>query len=116
MGNFTRPIELAPRYLNQPILPGWQFSLFQIDLGNSGDPDMENALIDSVGSYGRQIGHIADALDAVLHKLGLDHPDALAADADLSDDQKKAVQTFLDDVTTVRTVKRTHASGSGPTA
>ena len=116
MGNFTRPIEMAPLNLNQPILPGWQFSLFQIDLGNSGDPDLENALIDSVGSYGRQIGHIADALDAVLHKLGLDRPDALAADAELSDDQKKAVQTFLDDVTTVRTVKRTHAPGNGATA
>ena len=57
-----------------------------------------------------------DALDAVLHKLGLDRPDMLAADADLNDDQKKAVQTFLDDVTTVRTVKRTHAPATGAVA
>lgn len=109
MGDFSRPIELAPRYLNEPILPGWQFSLFQINLGKSANPDMEDALIDSVGSYGRQIGHVADALEAVLHKLGLDRADALNADADLNGDQKIAIRTFLDDVATVRTLKRTHA-------
>ena len=109
MGDFTRPIELAPRYLNEPILPGWQFSLFQINLGKSGNPDMEDALIDSVGSYGRQIGHVADALEAVLHKLGLDRADTLDADADLNADQKITIRTFLDDVATVRTLKRTHA-------
>lgn len=110
MGNFTRPIELTPRYLSEPILPGWQFSLFRVDLGSSGNPDMEEAIIDSVGSYGRQIGHVADALEAVLHKFGLDRPDTLARDADLDEAQKQAIRTFLDDVATVRTVKRNHAA------
>ena len=106
MSKFSRPIEMAPRYLNQPILPGWQFSLFQIDLGESGDPGMEDRMIEDVGSYGRQIGHVAEALEAVLHKLGLDQSDQRNADPDLSPEQRKAIEVFLDDAAAVRTIKR----------
>ena len=106
MGNYSRPIQLAPDFLTQPILPGWQFSLFRIDLGTSGDPGTEDAVIDAVGSYGRQIGHVAEALEAIICKLGLDKPDVLAADDTLTDKQKQAVRALLDDVVTVRTVKR----------
>ncbi len=46
-----------------------QFSLFTINLGRSADPEMERMILDEVGSYGRQIGRIADALGVVLERL-----------------------------------------------
>ena len=49
--------RLAPYRLNQPILPGWftgaQFGLFNISLGQSAAPEVESAVLDEVGSYGR---------------------------------------------------------------
>ena len=64
-------IQLAPENLEQSILPGWQFSLFSVNLGDSSDPAMEKAAIQKVGSYGKQIGHLAEALEVVIERLGL---------------------------------------------
>ena len=58
--------RLAPYRLNQPILPGWftgaQFGLFNINLGQSAAPEVESAVLDEVGTYGRQLGRIGEAL------------------------------------------------------
>ncbi len=39
-----------------------------INLGGSGNPAQEQDMLDHVGSYGRQIGWLCDALEAVLKK------------------------------------------------
>jgi hypothetical protein len=52
-----------------------QFGFININLGNSGDPKIEQEVLDEVGSYGRQLGRIGDAL-AVLIK----HADKKALD------------------------------------
>jgi len=43
MANVTIPIQFAPGTLEQPILPGWQFSLFSVNLGESSNPEVEKA-------------------------------------------------------------------------
>jgi hypothetical protein len=35
MANVSVPIQMAPTNLDQPILPGWQFSMFNVDLGQT---------------------------------------------------------------------------------
>lgn len=44
-----------------------QFGFINVNLGNSGNPEIEQEVLDEVGSYGRQLGRIGDAL-AVLIK------------------------------------------------
>jgi hypothetical protein len=99
------PVQLAPESLYQPILPGWQFSLFSINLGASSNAEMERATIQQVGSYGKQIGHLAEALEVVIKQLKL-----LDAKG-LSQDDRDALQVFLGDVAAVRGVKAKNASG-----
>ena len=48
-----------------------QFGLININLGQSSDPDLEQSILDEVGSYGRQIGQISDALDVLLRHVPL---------------------------------------------
>jgi hypothetical protein len=55
-----------------------------------------------VGSYGKQIGHLAEALEVVIKRLGLF--DA----ADLPQEDRDAIQVFLGDVAAVRNVKAGH--------
>ena len=70
-------VSLAPSQLTQTINPwtwnlgGAQFGLFNIDLGQSSDPALERQILDDVGSYGRQIGQIGDALGVVLKHVDL---------------------------------------------
>jgi uncharacterized membrane protein (UPF0182 family) len=50
----------------QPINPGWTFGNLTINEQNSSAPDTERDIV-AVDSYGRQLGHVIDAL-AVLIK------------------------------------------------
>jgi len=104
MADVTIPIQFAPGTLDQPILPGWQFSLFSVNLGESSDPEVEKAAIERVGSYGRQIGHIAEALEVIVEHLGL------LDDRELTDRQKDAIKVLLGDVAGARSVKKARAA------
>ncbi len=61
---------LAPNRLTQTINPwSWtfgDFSLFTVNLGKSAAPDVEARVLDEVGSYGRQLGRIGDALAVIV--------------------------------------------------
>ncbi|MCF3642242.1 hypothetical protein LXM94_19925 [Rhizobium sp. TRM95111] len=46
-----------------------QISLFHIDLGPSGDPDVEAEVLSDVASYGRQIGRMQDVLLVLVDRL-----------------------------------------------
>ena len=62
----------APDRLFQSILPwfqGAQFGLFNVILGSTRSPDLEQTILDDVGSYGRQLGRIGDALKVILDHL-----------------------------------------------
>jgi hypothetical protein len=95
------PIQwhLAPSSLTQPILPNWQFHLFNVNLGSSSNPSVEQAALEKVGSYGRQIGHLAEALELIVKKTKLlDSPD-------LTPDERDVLQVFLGDVSAIRQIK-----------
>jgi hypothetical protein len=63
---------------------GSQFGLINVNLGNTPDPEAEQAILDEVGTCGRQIGRIGDALSVLLRhldrsKLNRDERAAIAA-------------------------------------
>jgi len=101
MQTFSMPVswQLAPDALTQPILPNWQFHLFNVNLGTSSNPAVEQAVLDRVGSYGRQIGHLAEALELVVKKL------KLLDGKDLTPYERDVLQVFLGDVSAVRQIK-----------
>jgi hypothetical protein len=48
---------------------GGEFGFINIDLGNTQHPELEQQILDEVGSYGRQLGHIGDALEVIMRHL-----------------------------------------------
>ena len=62
-------LALAPNQLTQTINPwSWtfgNFSLLSVNLGTSKAPEVETRVLNEVGTYGRQLGRIGEALAAV---------------------------------------------------
>ncbi|MEO7169602.1 MAG: hypothetical protein ABIY39_04430, partial [Sphingomonas sp.] len=64
--------SLAPEKLWQAInpmtfyQPGAQYGFINIDLGATPKPEVEQDILDEVGSYGRQLGRIGDALEVLM--------------------------------------------------
>ncbi|WP_346912045.1 hypothetical protein [uncultured Roseibium sp.] len=50
---------------------GSQFGLININLGRSSAPEIEQDILTEVGSYGRQIGRIGEALEVLIDHLDL---------------------------------------------
>jgi hypothetical protein len=80
MARFRIPVELRSALsgdVTQTINPWtWifspqnsSFSLFSIDIGPSGDPGVEAEVLDSVASYGRQIGRLQEVVAMLLARL-----------------------------------------------
>jgi len=71
---------------------GSQFGLININLGKSSDPALEEQILNEVGTYGRQIGQMGDALEVLLNHVQLDN---------LTPDERKVITAFryqLDEV------------------
>lgn len=93
------PLQLAPGNFNQPILPNWSFNLFNVNLGASTNAAIEQEALQKVGSYGKQIGHLAEALELLIDRLKiLENPDLAQA-------EKDTLTVFLGDVAAVRKLK-----------
>jgi hypothetical protein len=75
----TFSFALAPEKLWQAINPwtfyqqGMQVGFINIDLGSTPAPETEQTILDEVGSYGRQIGRIGDALEVLLRHVPLEN-------------------------------------------
>jgi hypothetical protein len=65
-------------------------SLVNINIGSSGSPQTEEQILDKVGSYGRQIGRISDALYVLIEVL---KDDGLNA-SKLNVNQQNAIEAF----------------------
>jgi hypothetical protein len=66
---------------------GSQFGLININLGQSAEPQIEEEVLSDVGSYGRQLGRIGDALVVLLAHF---HPaEPLTADEGKAIDELK---------------------------
>jgi hypothetical protein len=99
VSNVYMPLQLAPSTLTQPILPNWSFNLFSVNLGATSNATVEREALEQVGSYGRQIGHLAEALEVVIQRL------QLLERKDLSQGDRDALHVFLADVAAVRKIK-----------
>ena len=95
-------ISLAPNQLFQAINPwtfsqeGGQFGLINIDLGGAADSDLERKILKTVGSYGRQLGRVGDALEVILRHVKLE---------DLSSDERDALDVLKGQLAQVRQAK-----------
>jgi hypothetical protein len=95
-------ISLAPDQLMQAINPwtfnqqGAQFGFINIDLGDTAESDLERKLLDRVGSYGRQLGRIGDALEVILKHVKL---------GDLKPEEQDALDILKGQLASVRQVK-----------
>ncbi len=95
-------VSLAPQQLWQAINPwtfnqeGAQIGLINIDLGQTPNPQAERAILDNVGSYGRQIGRIGDALEVIVNHVKL---------GDLSPAERDAIEILRGQLAQVREVK-----------
>jgi hypothetical protein len=95
--------SLAPDQLWQAINPwsfynqGAQLGFVNINLGQTPHPEIEQKLLDEVGSYGRQLGRIGDALEVLV-----DH----AALKDLSQAETDALAMLKGQLAEIRKVKK----------
>ena len=107
--NGFRPFQfnLAPERLWQAINPWFagskddQFGFINIDLGK-GDETTERRILSDVGSYGRQIGRLSEALEVVIELLHEIAPEKIAS---LPQTKKDCLAVALGDVAAVRQLK-----------
>jgi len=75
---------------------GSQFGLVNINLGRSAYPALEEDILNEVGSYGRQLGRIGDALGVLIKHI---RPESL------SDDEKKKIWALESQLADIERVK-----------
>jgi hypothetical protein len=103
-GDVTQTINPWNWFFN-PV--GSQFGLINIDLGKSSDPALEQQILSDVGSYGRQIGQIGDALRVLIKHSNLDNLDV---------EDKRAINALkfqLDEIDRLK-AKRGAAAAANP--
>src|SRR5215813_8456636 len=99
-------LSLAPEKLWQAINPwtfyqqGAQLGFINIDLGQTPNPAMEQSILDKVGSYGRQLGHLGGALEVLLNHVKLE---------DLTPAEQDAIAVLRGDLAKIRQVKNSAA-------
>jgi hypothetical protein len=105
--------SLAPEKLWQAINPwsfynqGAQLGFVNINLGQTPHPEIEQKLLDEVGSYGLQLGRIGDALEVLIDHVKVDG---------LNRDEADALAILKGQLAEVRRVKRReHGSASNET-
>jgi hypothetical protein len=65
-GNVTQGFNFFTPFFSPS---GGIYSLINVNMGRSSAPDIEAAILEDVGSYGRQLGKIGDALAIIIRKL-----------------------------------------------
>ena len=103
---FDNPVFRLPGSgsVNQSILPwrwafdlsGSQYSLFSINLGRSSAPELEQEILGEVGSYGRQLGRIGEALEVLIKRL---------PKSELSESDAAAIEDFSTQMREIANVK-----------
>ncbi|MEL6752493.1 MAG: hypothetical protein AAFO57_00585 [Pseudomonadota bacterium] len=76
-----------------------QLGFINIDLGRTEKPDLERRILRDVGSYGRQIGRMSEALDVLIEHADLDR-------TKLNDGQIAALHDFRQMVEDIKRCKR----------
>jgi len=96
-------VKVAPDQLWQAINPwtaylqGARVGFINIDLGQTSHPEIEQAVLEEVGSYGRQLGRIGDALEVLLNHVKLEG---------LSEEEADCIAILKGQLADIRKVKR----------
>jgi hypothetical protein len=96
-GNVTQSINPWTMLFN-PI--GSQVGLVNIEMGQSSQPAVEQQVLEDVGSYGKQIGRIEEALIVLLDHF---NPSRL-----LTDQEQRAIGDLRELVSQVEKIKQRH--------
>ena len=91
MANFKLPLS---GNVSQQINPwNWftdltngQFGFINVNLGRSSAPEVEQEILESVGTYGRQLGKMCEAMQVLVRHI--------PSDAKLNKEEKKALDSF----------------------
>ncbi len=96
-GNVTQAFEIWSKWFQNV----GQFGFINIDLGRTERPELEREILREVGSYGRQIGRMSEALEVLLDQAELDR-------TKLSDAEIAALHDFREMVSEVKRCKARH--------
>lgn len=89
------------RLLSQNLASvGSQFGFININLGLSKAPQVEEEVLESVASYGTQLGRIGDALSVLVTHFKPERP--------LTPDEKRALERLRDMLDDIADVKERH--------
>ncbi|MBZ4023459.1 hypothetical protein CKO11_13430 [Rhodobacter sp. TJ_12] len=69
-----------------------QIGFINIDLGRTEKPEIERRILDEVGSYGRQIGRMSEALDVLIDQANMDRTKLSKVQIAALDDFKEMVK------------------------
>lgn len=92
----------VPERLWQNINP-WRFfegasiSVVNVQMGSTPRPEVEEAILEEVGTYGRQLGRIGDALEVLIRHVKVKN---------LTPEEQDAIAVLLGQLAAVRNVKR----------
>ncbi|SRR6266851_9896853 len=100
MALFKLPLSGDVNQWINPITSWWSGNQISINLGESGSPETEAEILRRVGSYGRQLGKITDAM-IVLSKH-------LPKSTTLSEEEKEALKAFNDMANDIARIKESH--------
>lgn len=88
---------------------GNRFSFLNVEVGHSSAPEVEQQVLDNVGSYGKQLGRMGDAMRVILDHFEPKEP--------LSREEMKAIramQAMLDEIDDVKHAHRRTAARDQP--
>lgn len=80
MADFYRPVTYTVNYPSGDvsqwfdILSGNDLSFIKVNMGRSANTDVEDAVLSEVGSYGRQLGRIGEALEVLIEHFDPKRP------------------------------------------
>ena len=100
MAVFKLPLSGDVSQWINPITSLWSGNQISINLGESGAPEAEAEILRRVGSYGRQLGRITDAMVVLL--------DHLPKDLNLSEKESAALESFKDMANDIAKIKESH--------
>jgi hypothetical protein len=100
MSVFQLPLSGDVTQWINPITSWWSGNNISINLGEAGSPETEAEILRRVGTYGRQLGKITDAMTVLLRHL--------PPGAKLTQDEKTAIAAFKKMANQIADIKETH--------
>ena len=100
MSVFKLPLSGDVNQWINPITSWWSGNQISVNLGEAGSPETEAEILRRVGSYGRQLGRITDAMIVLLRHL--------PRDANFTQEEQDAFAAFKKMADHIADIKEKH--------